>query len=127
MAKTAEKTDPKKWEAAKRDAKAKMGGKHSARAMQLATKLYKERGGGYKGKKSKSNKLSKWTRQKWKYSGKDKPGPGGKGVYLPEARIKQLKKTEEGRKKLRKAVAKKNKATREGKQYSSHGLAAGTS
>ena len=48
---TAVKTDPAKWEKAKSDAKARMGGKHSARAMQLATKLYKDRGGGYKGKK----------------------------------------------------------------------------
>ena len=49
MAKTATKTDPAKWEQAKRDAKAKMGGKHSARAMQLATQMYKKRGGGYSG------------------------------------------------------------------------------
>ena len=37
---TATKKDPKKWAAAKAKAKAKMGGKHSARAMQLATKYY---------------------------------------------------------------------------------------
>ena len=123
----AKKTDPAKWERAKSDAKAKMGGKHSARAMQLATKLYKERGGGYSGKKSKSNKLKKWTGQKWEYSGGDKPGAGGKGVYLPKKKIAKLKSTEEGRKKLRTASAKKAKATREGKQYSRHGLAAGTS
>jgi hypothetical protein len=35
---TATKRDPKKWAAAKARAKAKMGGKHSARAMQLAVK-----------------------------------------------------------------------------------------
>jgi len=34
------------WEKAKSQAKAKMGGKHSARAMQLAGKLYREKGGG---------------------------------------------------------------------------------
>ena len=38
----ATKKDPKKWAAAKAKAKAKMGGKHSARAMQLATKYYKD-------------------------------------------------------------------------------------
>ena len=38
---TATKRDPKKWAAAKARAKAKMGGKHSARAMQLAVKYYK--------------------------------------------------------------------------------------
>jgi len=45
---TAKKTNPKLWEKSKARAKAKMGG-HSARAMQLATKYYKEAGGGYSG------------------------------------------------------------------------------
>ena len=62
----ATKRDPAKWAAAKSRAKAKMGGKHSARAMQLATKYYKDEGGTYKGKKKSSNKLSKWTKQKWR-------------------------------------------------------------
>lgn len=129
-AQTATKTDPAKWEQAKRDAKARMGGKHSARAMQLATQLYKKRGGGYSGKKptAKNNSLKKWTKQKWKWSGGEKKKTaGGRGVYLPEARIKRLKSTKEGREKLRAAGRKKAKATREGRQYSSHGLAAGTS
>ena len=38
---TATKRDPKKWAAAKARAKRKMGGKHSARAMQLAVKYSK--------------------------------------------------------------------------------------
>ena len=41
----ATKKDPKKWAECKARAKAKMGGKHSARAMQLATKYYKSSGG----------------------------------------------------------------------------------
>mgnify|MGYP003133026871 FL=1 len=114
------KTDPGKWEKAKSDAKARMGGKHSARAMQLATKLYKERGGGYKGKK-KETSLSRWSKQDWQYSGK------GKGVYLPKKKIESLRKTAAGREKLAAASRKKAKATREGKQYARHGLAAGTS
>ena len=61
---TATKRNPKKWAAAKARAKAKMGGKHSARAMQLAVKYYKDAGGTYKGKKKKSNKLIKWRKQK---------------------------------------------------------------
>ena len=63
---TAVKTHPKLWEKAKRQAVAKMGGKHSARAMQLAVKLYKKMGGGFKGSKptAKSNKLKKWGKQK---------------------------------------------------------------
>ena len=126
---TATKTDPAKWEAAKREAKAKMGGKHSARAMQLATQIYKKKGGGYSGPKpdAKSNSLKKWTKQKWKWSGGDKPGQGGKGVYLPSKKVERLKGSEEGRKKLERASAAKSKATSEGRQYSSHGLAAGTS
>lgn len=125
--KVAKKTDPSKWEQAKRDAKAKMGGKHSARAMQLATQLYKKRGGGYKGSKpsGKSNSLKKWGEQKWKWSGGDKKGPGGKGVYLPSKKVDKLKSTAKGKMKLAVASAKKAKATREGKQYSKHGLASG--
>ena len=126
MAKTATKTDPAKWEKAKRDAKAKMGGKHSARAMQLATQLYKKRGGGYSGAK-KETSLSKWTKQDWKYSKKDKPGQGGSGVYLPKKRIASLKSTAAGRLALKKGEAKKAKATREGKQYAQHGLGKGLS
>lgn len=121
---TATKTDPGKWEAAKREAKSKMGGKHSARAMQLATQIYKKKGGGYSGAKpsSSNNSLKKWTKQKWKWSGKK-----GKGVYLPSKKIDSLKSTPEGRKRLASAARKKTKATKSGVQYSSHGLAAGTS
>ena len=59
---TAKKTKPALWARAKAQAKAKMGGKHSARAMQLATKIYKKAGGGYRGSKSSSNN-SKWSKQ----------------------------------------------------------------
>ena len=126
---TATKTDPAKWEAAKREAKAKMGGKHSARAMQLATQIYKKKGGGYSGAKptSSTNSLKKWTKQDWGYSGKDKPGQGGSGVYLPKRRRDALKSTKKGRSMLAAATRKKHKATASGQQYSSHGLAAGTS
>lgn len=126
---TATKTDPAKWGAAKREAKSKMGGKHSARAMQLATQIYKKKGGEHSGSKptSKNNSLKKWTEQKWNWSGGDTPGPGGKGVYLPKKKAEGLKKTESGRKQLAAASRKKSEATREGQQYSSHGLARGTS
>ena len=60
---TAKKTKPALWARAKAQAKARMGGKHSARAMQLAVKIYKKAGGGYRGSKSKSNKLSKWSKK----------------------------------------------------------------
>lgn len=84
---TAKKTDPAKWERAKAAAKARMGGKHSARAMQLATKIYKDGGGGYEGEKSSTNKLAKWTREDWgTKSGKPSTvGPGATGErYLPK-------------------------------------------
>lgn len=69
----AEKTNPALWERAKSEAKSKMGGKHSARAMQLATQIYKKKGGGYKGSKpSSKNKLKKWGKEKWQ------PNPSGK-------------------------------------------------
>ena len=129
LAAIATKTDPAKWEQAKKDAKARMGGKHSARAMQLATQLYKKRGGGYSDSKptTKNNSLKKWTAQKWQWSGGNKEKTAGRGVYLPKRKIDWLKSTKEGRKRLSSAASKKAKATRQGRQYSSHGLAAGTS
>jgi hypothetical protein len=54
------------WERAKAEAKRKMGGKHSARAMQLAGKIYREKGGGYTGEKTKEQKsMTKWTKEDW--------------------------------------------------------------
>lgn len=64
MAEIAKKRDPQKWAAAKAKARKKLGG-HSARAMQLATKYYKEAGGRYEGKKSSANRLSRWTKEDW--------------------------------------------------------------
>jgi hypothetical protein len=88
---TAKKKDPKKWARAKARARAKMGG-HSARAMQLAVKYYKQAGGRSSGKKNSGNKLSKWSKQKWDYVSKgDKKKPKRKrGRYLPESVRKSL-------------------------------------
>ena len=88
---TAKKKDPEKWARAKARARAKMGG-HSARAMQIAVKYYKQAGGRYSGKKKSSNKLSKWSKQKWDYVSKgDKKKPKRKrGRYLPESVRKSL-------------------------------------
>lgn len=110
MASTATKKDPAKWAAAKARAKAKMGGKHSARAMQLAVKYYKDAGGTYSGKKSSSNKLSKWTKQKWRTS--DGSKSEGKKRYLPDAAWKALSSAE-------KAATNRAKAegNRKGKQF----------
>jgi hypothetical protein len=150
---TATKRDPAKWARAKARAKAKMGGKWSARAAQLAVKYYKDSGGKYKGKKptAKNNKLKKWTKQDWQWSGerkkkasvndelvykllefskeaaekkksKKKKKKKGKGVYLPARAIAALKASKKGRKKLTAASRKKSKATRDGEQHANHGL-----
>ena len=105
---TATKRDPKKWAAAKARARAKMGGKHSARAMQLAVKYYKDAGGSYSGPKKSNNQLRKWGRQKWQYAGKK-----GESRYLPKKAIAALSPSE------RAATNRKKKAdTRAGKQFS---------
>ena len=107
----AKKRDPKKWAAAKARAKRKMGGKHSARAMQLAVKYYKDAGGSYKGKKKKSNKLSKWSKQKWRTkSGKPSSKTGER--YLPEKAIKALSSKEYAA-----TTRAKRKGTAAGKQF----------
>jgi len=109
---TATKRDPKKWAAAKARAKRKMGGKHSARAMQLAVKYYKDAGGTYKGKKKKAtNKLSKWSKQKWRTkSGKPSRQTGER--YLPEKAIKSL-----SAKEYAATTRAKRKGTAAGKQF----------
>lgn len=53
-------TNPELWEACKKEAVEKAG-KFSARAMQRAVVLYKERGEGYIGIKSEQNPLVKWN------------------------------------------------------------------
>lgn len=106
----AKKTKPALWARAKTQAKAKMGGKHSARAMQLATKIYKKAGGGYRGSKSSSNKLSKWGKQKWQTSSGKKSE--GKRRYLPKKAWKAL--TAKEKSATNKAKASGNK---KGKQF----------
>ena len=106
----AKKRDPKKWAAAKAKALRKMG-KHSARAMQLATKYYQEAGGTYSGRKKKSNKLAKWSKEKW---GTKSGKPSGKTGerYLPKKAIKALSSKEYA------ATTKaKRKGTAAGKQF----------
>ena len=109
-------SNPELWEKAKAQAKAKMGGKHSARAMQLAGKIYKDKGGSYTGSKTKEQKsLSEWTKQKWRTkSGKPSTiGPGATGErYLPEKAIKSLSAKEYA------ATSKaKREGTKAGKQF----------
>ena len=105
----ATKSNPELWEQAKSEAKAKMGGKHSARAMQLATQIYKKKGGKYSGKKDSSNSLSKWTKEKWSYSSEKSKG---KGRYRPASTWKKLNQKEKDS--LNKSKYRGNK---QGKQF----------
>ena len=114
----ATKKDPKKWAEAKSRAKARMGGKHSARAMQLATKIYKDGGGKYEGKKpdAKSNKMKKWTKERWQTkSGKNSTeGPNATGErYLPKKKIDSMSDKE-----YKHTSDKKRADTAKGKQWS---------
>ena len=109
---TATKTNPKLWESAKAEAIRRMGGKFSARAMQLAVSIYKKKGGGYRGSKpsAKSNKLKKWGKEKWRTS--DGKKSEGKKRYLPDKAWKALSSSE------KKATnAAKAKGNRAGKQF----------
>lgn len=109
-------TNEKLWEKAKTEAKAKMGGKHSARAMQLAGKIYKDKGGGYTGEKTAAQKsLSKWTKQEWTTkSGKPSTqGPGATGErYLPKKAIKALSDAE-----YKRTTSAKRAGIKAGKQF----------
>lgn len=105
------------WERSKAKAKAKMGGKHSARAMQLAAKMYKDAGGSYTGKKTKAQKsMTKWTKEDWGTKS-GKPSTQGKNAtgerYLPKKARQALTKEE-----YAKTSAKKRKDTKAGKQFS---------
>lgn len=93
-------TDPALWDTSKKKAIEKMGGRFSARAMQLAGKLYRDAGGGYCGKKTKAQKsMSKWTGEKWT-TADGKPAKrevAGKEVYdryLPKKAWNKLSKAQ---------------------------------
>lgn len=111
MRKIAVKSDPKLWQQIKNKVQASnKGGKSgqwSARKAQIATKLYKEAGGGYKGKKTPSMSLSKWTKEDWGYVGKPK-----KSRYLPKKAREALTPGEKS------ATSRaKNQGTKKGKQF----------
>jgi hypothetical protein len=105
------------WEKAKAEAKSKLGGKHSARAMQLAGKIYKDKGGKYSGEKTKAQKsLTEWTKEDWgTKSGKPSTqGPKATGErYLPKKARKALSSDE-----YKRTSDKKREDTKEGKQFS---------
>jgi hypothetical protein len=67
--------------------------------------------------------LKNWTADEYTTPSGKKSSKTGE-VYLPKKQIKKLKSTPKGKKKLAAATKKKRKATKQGKQYSSHGLLA---
>jgi len=102
-------SNPALWEKSKKQAVAKMGGKHSARAMQYAVYLYKKAGGKYKGSKptASGNSLARWTAERWGYV-------SGKGSrYLPAKVRSKLTPDEK-----RRTNAAKRSANKKGKQWS---------
>lgn len=109
-------TNPKLWEQAKAQAKAKMGGKHSARAMQLAGKIYKDKGGGYSGEKTEAQKsLSKWTKEDWGTKSGKNSTVGSKATgerYLPKRAREALSPAEYAA-----TTRAKREGTRKGEQF----------
>tara|TARA_R100001440_G_scaffold64539_1_gene85209 strand:- start:53 stop:451 length:399 start_codon:yes stop_codon:yes gene_type:complete len=117
MSKVAVKTKPKLWKrivsSVKSGSKGGRSGQWSARKAQIATARYKKAGGGYKGKKSSGNRLSKWSKQKWGYvsKGDDKKPRAKRGRYLPEKVRKNMTPAQKAATNKRKRAA-----TKAGKQ-----------
>ena len=85
--KVSTKANPRLWESIKKKvmsgSKGGPKGRWSARKAQLLVAQYKAKGGKFKGKKSKHNSLSKWSREKWDYISKS-GRKSKRGRYLPE-------------------------------------------
>ena len=120
VGKTAVKTNPKLWKKivsqVKKSGKGGKPGQWSARKAQLSVQKYKAKGGGYKGKKSRSNSLVKWTREDWgTKSGRPSiQGPRATGErYLPRKARRSLTKKEYAR-----TTRSKRRSLKKGKQYS---------
>ena len=117
MSKVAVKTKPELWKrivsSVKSGSKGGRSGQWSARKAQIATARYKKAGGGYKGKKSSGNRLSKWSKQKWGYvsKGDDKKPRAKRGRYLPEKVRKNMTPAQKAATNKRKRAA-----TKAGKQ-----------
>lgn len=116
---TAKKSDPAKWKrivaAVKAGSKGGKPGQWSARKAQLATARYKKSGGGYKGKKSSSNSLSKWSKQQWT-TGSGKKSKDTGEAYFPKKAVEALKRAG----KYQKATSQKRAASKKGKQFASY-------
>lgn len=110
-----ERTNPKLWKTVKnkvlRESRGGLEGQWSARKAQLAVKLYKDRGGKYKGRKTSKNSLHQWTIQDWRTkSGLPSLITGER--YLPSKAIKNLTSSQYYR-----TTQKKREGIRRGQQY----------
>lgn len=92
-------------------------GQWSARKAQLAGKLYKEKGGGYSGAKTKAQKsLTKWTKEDWGTKSGKNSTQGSKATgerYLPKKARDALSKEEYAA-----TSRKKREDSKKGKQFS---------
>jgi hypothetical protein len=110
-----ERSNPNLWKTVKnsviRSSKGGLPGQWSARKAQLSVKMYKDKGGKYKGPRSANNSLHRWTIQNWRTkSGKASLKTGER--YLPAAAIKRLSSAEYAR-----TTRKKREGMRRGKQF----------
>ena len=108
-------TNPELWSRVKaevtRSSKGGLSGQWSARKAQLAVKLYKDRGGKYKGKRDSRNSLHQWTIQDWRTkSGLPSLLTGER--YVPANAIKHLSSSEYSR-----TTRKKREGLRKGQQF----------
>ena len=110
MSGIAVKRDPALWARSKRRACTKHGlCAHSARKMQMATRLYKEAGGTYVGTKT-DNRLARWTSERWR-TASGLPSEGRRR-YLPDAAWARLTPSQ-----VRRTDAAKRRGTARGQQY----------
>jgi hypothetical protein len=110
-----DRTNPELWSRVKaevtRSSKGGLPGQWSARKAQLSVKLYKDRGGKYRGQKSSTNSLHQWTIQNWRTkSGLPSLLTGER--YLPAKAIKHLSSSEYAR-----TTRKKREGLRRGEQF----------
>jgi len=108
-------TNPELWTRVKgevtRGSKGGLPGQWSARKAQLAVKMYKDRGGKYKGARPANNSLHQWTIQNWRTkSGLPSLLTGER--YLPAKAIKKLSSSEYAR-----TTRKKREGLRKGEQF----------
>jgi hypothetical protein len=110
-----ERSNPTLWSRVKdhvlKGDKGGLSGQWSARKAQLAVRMYKDKGGRYKGHKTRKNALHQWTIQNWTTkSGLPSLLTGER--YLPASAIKHLSSKEYSQ-----TTRKKRQGLRRGEQF----------